>query len=113
MKLAPNTTALRAPRPLELQRAGPDGAPDLGLPCKLLVEGAEDRVDAGRGPEIEERRALQGEKLTLVSLLRLGHCLAGPPCPHAFANGVLVVNSRVLDVPMQLLELGGVQDDDR
>src|SRR5262249_19554951 len=76
---------------------------------ELLVQRAQDLVDRRRGPEVEERRALEQDELALAPLLGLLGALARPGRLLLPADQVLVVDGRVLDVAVELREVAGVQ----
>src|SRR2546421_12394648 len=100
--LFPYTTLFRSRRP----------ATCLARHGQLLVERAEDLVDPGGGPHVEERRLLHGEELAPIAVSRLFFCLAGPGRLLVSADEVLAVDGGVLDVAVQLLEVLRVEDRD-
>src|SRR5262245_10226604 len=74
-----------------------------------LVEGAQDLIDRGRCPEVEERRRLQGCELACAALLRLLLALAGPRRLLVITDAILVVDVRILEVAEQFLEVPRVE----
>src|SRR5207244_12088652 len=84
----------------------------LGAEYLLLVERAQDLVDARGGPEVEEGRGLEGPELPAVALLGLGLALAGAGRLHVAPHAVLVVDGRKLKVAVELREVLGVDGDD-
>src|SRR5438105_4187864 len=71
----------------------------------LLVQRAERLVDPRARPHVEEWRALQGQELPPITLLRLLLALAGSRRLLMSANAVLVIDGRVLDVAVELPEV--------
>ena len=78
------------------------------------MEGREDLVDRGRGPDPEERRRLERRELPLHPRAGRLRRLAGPGhADVAVDQPVLVVDPRVLDVVVEVPEVCRVEDGHR
>src|SRR5207249_3014538 len=85
----------------------------LALHGELLVERAQDLVDPGGRPHVEERRLLHGEEFAPIPVFGLRFRLAGPRRLLIPADQVLVINGRILDVAVQLLKVLRIEDGDQ
>src|SRR5262245_59843127 len=74
-----------------------------------LVHRAQDLIDRGRCPEVEERRCLERGELASAALLRLLLALAGSRRLLVIADAILVIDVRVLEVAEQFLEVPCVE----
>jgi hypothetical protein len=73
------------------------------------VQCAQDLVDTGRGPQVEERRVLQRGELGGAARLRLLGGLTRSRRLLRGANAVLVIDGGILDVAVQLTEIARVE----
>src|SRR5207253_490747 len=80
---------------------------------EALVEHAEHLVHGGALPDVEERRVQQIEEEAGAPRLGLLRSLARPRGAQVADDPVFVVDRRVLDVVVEVLECLGVEDDDR
>src|SRR5262249_296376 len=77
-----------------------------------LAKGAQELIDRGRRPEVEERGSLQGRELARAPLLRLLFCLARARRLLMVTDPILVIDVRILEVAKQLLEVRRVEHGD-